>query len=330
MAAREWLVTLDLERWKLFLLVSEMGSLSKAATVLNRPQPVISRHINALETECGCNLFYRTGRGVVLSEVGQAIQPRVQAMIAEFDQIMRDIKGQAGVPMGRVSVGLLPSVRIATDLVRAALEQFPGIDLHLTEASGGQLAEQVAVGRIDLALVLREQGTVLPTEEALLTLPMCVVGPANDPVTSRRSVPLAELSTLPLIMAKPPNAVRMLVEQIARKAEVQLRFATQVDPPATQRQLVAAGFGYSITTRMSVRDEVANGVLSAATISDPPMDMVLVLVRSNQRPATLAIRKIARLLSDLIRQLPEKYAGDDVPAYLSFETPSGNSKADPA
>ncbi|PZU10996.1 MAG: LysR family transcriptional regulator [Sphingomonas sp.] len=306
-----------------------MGSLSKAATVLNRPQPVISRHINSLETECGCHLFYRTGRGVVLSEVGQAIQPRVQAMIAEFDQIMRDIKGQAGVPVGRVSVGLLPSIRIATELVHAATTQFPGIDLHLTEASGGQLAEQVAVGRIDLALVLREQGALLSTEEALLTLPMCVVGSAGDPVTSRRSVALSELSALPLIMAKPPNAVRMLVEQTARRAEVPLRFATQVDPPATQRQLVAAGFGYSITTRMSVRDDVAAGLLSAAAISDPPMDMVLVLVRSNQRPATLAIRKIARLLSDLIRHLPERHAGDEMPAYLPVEPSTGNSKATP-
>jgi DNA-binding transcriptional LysR family regulator len=327
-AALEHRVTLDLERWKLFLLVSEMGSLSKAATVLNRPQPVISRHINSLETECGCNLFYRTGRGVVLSEVGQAIQPRVRAMIAEFDQIMRDIKGQAGVPMGRVSVGLLPSVRIATALVKAVAKQFPGIDLHLTEASGGQLAEQVAVGRIDLALVLREQGALLPTEEALLTLPMCVVGPAGDPITSQRSVALSEASALPLIMAKPPNAVRMMVEQIARKAEVQLSFATQVDPPATQRQLVAAGLGYSITTRMSVREDVMAGLLSAAEITEPKMDMTLVLVRSNQRPATLAIRKIARLLSDLIRQLPVLHASDQMASYLPIDS-SGNSKADP-
>lgn len=321
---------MDFERWKLFLLVSELGSLSKAATVLNRPQPVISRHINSLETECGCNLFYRTGRGVVLSEVGQAILPRVQAMIDEWDQIMRDIKGQAGVPVGPVSVGLLPSVRIASDLVRLATEQFPGIDLHLTEASGGQLAEQVAVGRIDLALVLREPGALLPTEEALLQLPMCIVGPAGDPVTSQRTVPLADVGALPMIMAKPPNTLRMMIEQFARRADVRLNFATQVDPPATQRQLVAAGLGYSITTRMSVRDEVAAGQLTAASIVDPPLTMVLVLVRSNQRPATLAIRKIARLLSDVIRQLPERHAADAEPAYLPVDSGSGNSKAEPA
>lgn len=307
---------MDMERWKLFLLVNEMGSLSKAAVMLNRPQPVISRHINALEAECGCSLFYRTGRGVALSEVGQAILPRIQAMIAESEQILLDIKGQASIPTGRVSVGLMPSIKIAVDFVRMAREQFPGIDLHLTEATGGQLAEQVATGRIDLALVLREPGTVGPTEEALLRLPMCLLGPPGDPVASNGPIPLSAASGLPLVMAKPPNALRMLVEHTARRADVVLNYSTQVDPIATQKLLVAAGMGWVITTRMSARVEIENGDLAAADIVDPPMELLLVLVRSNQRPATLAIRKIARLLSDLIRRLPEVHNSDTSPSYL--------------
>ena len=307
---------MDFERWKLFLLVAEMGSLSKAAVMLNRPQPVVSRHINALEAQCGCSLFYRTGRGVALTEVGQAILPRVRAMIADSEQIMLDIKGQAGVPVGPVSVGLLPSIRIATDLVRTTKEQFPGISLHLTEASGGQLAEQVATGRIDLALVLRESGTVLATEETLLRLPMCLAAPVDDPLVQNRTVPMKAIAGLSLIMAKPPNALRMHVEQAARRAGIELSFGTQVDPLATQKLMVAQGLGWTVTTRMAVRDEVESGALAAADIVDPPLELLLVLVRSNQRPATLAIRKVARLLSDLIRKLPEKHQADIAPAYL--------------
>ena len=308
---------MDFEHWKLFVLVSEVGSLSKAAVILNRrPQPVISRHITALEAQCGCSLFYRTGRGVALTEAGQSILPRVRAMIAESEQILLDVRGQAGVPVGRVSVGLLPSVRIATDLVKTVSEQFPEIDLHLTEATGGQLAEQVATGRIDLALVLREPGAVAATEEALLRLPMCLAGPPNDPLAGAGKAPLRAIANLPLIMARPPNPVRMLVEHAARKADIPLTFSTQVDPLATQKLLVAAGMGWTVTTRMSVRAEVASGELTAAEIEDPTIEMLLVLVRSNQRPATLAIRKVAQLLSDMIRRLPDTHRADPSPAYI--------------
>lgn len=307
---------MDFERWKLFLLVSEMGSLSKAAVILNRPQPVISRHINSLEAQCGCSLFYRTGRGVALTEVGEAILPRVRAMVEESAQIMLDIKGQAGVPVGRVSVGMLPSLRIAAEFAVEAARQFPGVELHLTEATGGQLAEQVATGRVDLAFVLREPGTVGASEEALLRLPLCLAGPAGDGLASRPGVAFRDLAELPLIMAKPPNALRMLVEHHARRQDVPLRFATQADTLTMQKALVGAGMGWTITSRMAVRQEVRTGELVAANIVDPALELLLVLVRSNQRPATLAIRKIARLLSDLVRRLPDTHGDDPSSPYL--------------
>jgi len=307
---------MDFERWKLFLKVAEMGSLSKVAVVMKRRQPVISRHINALEIECGCTLFYRTGRGVALTEVGEAILPRVRTMLRESEQIMMDIKGQAGVPVGAVSVGLLPSVQVAADFLRVALDKYPQVTLHLTEAAAGQVAEQVATGRIDLGLVLREPGAMAANDEALLTMPLCVVGPPGDPITSQREVSLAQITGLPLIQAKPPNALRMHIEQSARRAGVQLTYGPQVDALATQKQVIACGMGYTITTRMAVRNELAQGLLSAADITDPRMDLTLVLIRSNQRPATLAIRKIARLLAEVVRKLPEAYAQDTSPSFL--------------
>jgi len=137
-------------------------------------------------------------------------------------------------------------------------------------------------------------------------------------VTAQAQVPFSAIGDLPLIMAKPPNPLRMCVEVTARRREVSLRFSTQVDPLTTQKALVRAGMGYTVTSRMAVREEVNDGLLGAADITEPAMELLLVLVRSNQRPATLAIRKIARLLCDIARQLPEKHAADAAPAYLAI------------
>jgi DNA-binding transcriptional LysR family regulator len=65
---------------------------------------------------------------------------------------------------------------------------------------------------------------------------------------------------LPLIQAKPPNALRMHIEQAARRAGVSLTYGPQIDALTTQKQVIANGMGYTITTRMAVREEVAEGV----------------------------------------------------------------------
>jgi DNA-binding transcriptional LysR family regulator len=83
-------------KWALFVKVTELGSLTHAAAVLDMPQSVISRQIGVLERECGSRLFRRTGRGVVLTDFGQQIFPRVKALIAQADPLSDDIRTSSG------------------------------------------------------------------------------------------------------------------------------------------------------------------------------------------------------------------------------------------
>ena len=64
---------------KLFLEVADLGSFSKAAIARRTVQSHISRQMSELERECGARLFQRTGRGVVLTDLGQRMVPRVRA-----------------------------------------------------------------------------------------------------------------------------------------------------------------------------------------------------------------------------------------------------------
>lgn len=96
--------------WKLFIEAVEFGSLSKVASARGSSQPHISRQIADLETECGGRLFQRTGRGVILTELGKRIEPRVRAWLANTEQLSNDIQATAGVPIGTVRVGILPSM----------------------------------------------------------------------------------------------------------------------------------------------------------------------------------------------------------------------------
>lgn len=65
--------------FRLFLEVAELGSFTKAAAQRQTVQSHISRQISELEGACGGTLFRRTGRGVVLTDLGQHIETRVRS-----------------------------------------------------------------------------------------------------------------------------------------------------------------------------------------------------------------------------------------------------------
>ncbi len=77
----------DLHKWRAFVAIGELGSLTRAALFLDSNQSLLSRQLNALERECGARLFNRTGRGVELSEVGARLFPQVKALLADAEKL---------------------------------------------------------------------------------------------------------------------------------------------------------------------------------------------------------------------------------------------------
>ena len=59
-----------------FCKVAEFGSFSRAAIFLGINQSALSRHVRNLERDLGIQLFYRNGRGVVLTEFGERLLAR--------------------------------------------------------------------------------------------------------------------------------------------------------------------------------------------------------------------------------------------------------------
>src|SRR5438094_10141622 len=103
-------IAADLHKWRAFIAIGELGSLTRAAIFLDSNQSLLSRQLNALERECGARLFNRTGRGVELSETGARLIPQVTALLVDAERPENEIRGEAREPSGRVTSGSLTAI----------------------------------------------------------------------------------------------------------------------------------------------------------------------------------------------------------------------------
>ena len=62
---------LDWDRLRVFRVVADAGSFTRAGETLRLSQGAISRQIRSLEDSLGVTLFQRHARGLVLTEPGQ-------------------------------------------------------------------------------------------------------------------------------------------------------------------------------------------------------------------------------------------------------------------
>lgn len=287
-------------KWTLFIKVAELGSLTRTAAALDIPQSVISRQIGALERECRTRLFRRTGRGVVLTDFAAQIFPRVQALLAHADRLSDEIRTSSGEPVGEVRLGLLPTIVSihAGQLCRLVSERFPKVRLHLVEGSSVQLEDWLDQGRLDLALLLREDDVKTPDERTLRRMCLSLIGPRDDPVVQGPTMSFQQLAGLPLVLPAAPHLLRGRLKALAAQHQVKLDVAVEADSVRLQQEIVAAGGGYAILAASPGPD---SDRFSVAKIVNPELPRRIVLSASLLRPGTLASDVISKLVVEMFK-----------------------------
>ena len=294
---------MDLQKLKIFLAIADARQISKAAASLGTVPSQLSRQLTALERELGGPLFFRTGRGMTLTELGERILPRVRSLALEYEGLQQDIAAGTGTLGGDVRIGMVPSLVpcVVVLLHRTVGELHPRILLHITEGSSSELDAWRTRGDIDLSLLFRHSRNDLQHEEPLAQVGNYLVAPRGDTLTRAERVPFSALADIPLLIPGAPNGARLHLEQLARKRGIALRVALEASTLSVQTELTAAGCGYSIMPAHAARREVQSGRLQAALIDEPDLLRTITLGVTTVRPASAAVREVARIARTIVQ-----------------------------
>ncbi len=131
--------------------VAEFGSIQAAARHLSITQPAITRSIRDLEQELGAPLFERSGSGMKLTPIGQAVRLRADGIQAELNRIRDEVAQLRGRDSGTVSIslsfvahsGLLPKV------ISAFRRTASNVRLQIKESLFAAIESELCSGIID-------------------------------------------------------------------------------------------------------------------------------------------------------------------------------------
>jgi len=305
---------MNLKQLETFVRVAELGSFSKAAVVLDTAQPALSRQVRLLETDLRVTLLERTGRGVVLTEAGKRLLEHSIGILQLVARARDDIQASRDEPVGRLVVGMPPSVgrQLTLRLVEAFGRECPKARLAIVEGLSAHIVEWIATGRVDLGLVHNpEPNEAIETEPVLDEL-LCLVSaaPARGGAPGR-PVALKDLPKYPLVIPERSHAVRRLLETQAALAGIKLDIAWEVSGVPAMLDLVAGGYGHAVLTAGAVGAEVTAGRLSVRPIGGPPLVNTLCIARPANKRATPLARHVTRLLRELVSATgPAQVPGD--------------------
>jgi len=284
---------MDLNLLKVFDAVYEDRNLVLAGRRLNLTQSAVSHALGRLRDLVGDELFMRTGKGMVPTG-------RATAMAPSLRDSLRRIEATLGVEPFSPDRSQRRFVIAANDHVTAVIlaplsrelqGHAPGVDLVIRPSTRLDLAEQIDLGRIDLAIGIFSQVPPRLNSRTLMSQGEAILLRKGHPA-SRRKLTLPDLAKYPLVTlsvgGQEEGAVDgfILERGLARQSEM-------FDRHALEEALAHAG------QKPRLRITVPHSLAIPSLLRDT--DMISIV------PASLALALTKS--SDLLRRLPPYQAG---------------------
>ncbi len=255
---------MDERRLRYFLAVVDEGGVTRAAERLHVAQPSLSQALRTFEAELGAPLFHRLGRGLRLSDAGEAFVGPARQIIRAIDEARNVISGVAELRVGTLEIATLSTLAVdpMAPLIGEFRDRYPRVEVRVAEPEGANgIRELVGGGACELGaahLPLAGTGLIahpLGEQELLFVLP-----PGAD-ARDGRVLGARELAHTPLVVTPAGTSTRILLEQALAAVGVTPQIAVVTASREAVVPLVLAGAGAALLPAPQAREAQRRGAV---------------------------------------------------------------------
>jgi len=262
---------MDMDQIRTFVAIARTRNFSRAAEVLHRSQPAVSRRVSLLTQELGIPLFERAGGQLRLSEAGGALLPYAETILAAARDGLEAVRTLDKGDSGRLALAIVGTLANATftEMLRRFRAEHPGVLVDVETGNSHEVGEIVRRG--DAALGLRyihDPGRDLVSETVMREKLVVVCSPDHG-LAGRRTVHPKQLAGERWVAFRTGGARETFVQFLSRTlaaAGLHDPEVTLIDSLTAQKRLVEANFGIALLAESGIEEETKAGTLKKLNV----------------------------------------------------------------
>lgn len=308
-----------LRQLQVFEAIARLGSFTRAAEELHLSQPTVSMQIRKLSETIGLPLFEQAGRGVTITEAGQALAATsrdIMEALANLEMTVADLKG---LRQGRLRLAVMTTAQYFMPRVLGEFcKQYPGIEARLEVTNREQTLERLAAHLDDLYILGRQPDDADIETRPFAPNPLVVMASRDHPLARERRIPLARIAEEPFILRERGSGSRDAALRPFAEQGLHLQVRMELGSNEAIKQAIVAGLGISILSLHTLTLEGTDGPIAVLDVEGFPIERQWYVAWPRGRAHSI----IARAFFDYLMQDGRKLA-EQLAAVLSTtkETP---------
>ena len=249
---------MNLHLLRMFVAVVEHQGFSRAAEALFVTQSAVSKGVRELEHQLALPLVERgagsgtqAGRGIRLTDGGQALYEHARGIFAMERLALEDVRDRVGLRKGALRIGASTTVAgyWLPPLVARFMQRFPDVQVELQVGNTGDTSRAIVDGRLDVAFV---EGTV-DDPRIVATFwrsePLQVVVAGDATLGAARRPTLAALNRQTWLVREPGSGTRQVADALLAARGIAPQRQVEIGSNEAIAHAVAHGAGWRCCPR---------------------------------------------------------------------------------
>ena len=229
-----------------FWVVGKEGGIARAAARMGMAVQTVSTQVRELEKSLGYGLLKPAGRGLVLTEAGQAAMRQAEQIFQLGEQLPALVRDAASAPSVRLAVGIsdgLPKL-VVRSLLQPVMD-VPHLRLVCHEGEIDDLLAELALHRLDIVLADRApppNANVKVYGHSLGTSALAWYATPALAAAARRGFPQS-LAKVPVLLPTHHTAMRSSLDRWFEREGVRPQVVGEFEDSALLKTFGASGMG---------------------------------------------------------------------------------------
>jgi DNA-binding transcriptional LysR family regulator len=270
----------DLTDLRLFLHVTEAGSITAGAERSGLALASASARIRGMEEQAGVSLLERGRRGVEPTPAGMAllrharlVTAQVQRMRGELGEYARGLKGHVRLFANTAAASVhLP------EILAAFLSANPNVDIELDERPSPEVARAVVEEEADIGVAADHADLSGLEAKPFRTDRLVLVAPRGHPLAHRGRIAFAEALGCEFVGLSGEVALGGHLAEQAMRAGGRMRTRIRVRGLDAACRMVSLGAGVAVVPEAAARQWGDAGALAILPLNDPWAERRLAVV----------------------------------------------------
>lgn len=252
---------MTLRHLKIFIAVSDLGSMTAAAKALFIAQPTVSQAISELENHYGVKLFDRLAKRLYITDSGRRLLNYARHITALVNDMEHEMINPDKSGILKIGASLTVGTYLLPKLVNQFAQKYPQWQVNAVTKNTQDIERLILQNAVDFAIVEGAVHTPEIVTSAFMDDQLVLVCGKKHPLYHAKTVAPDDLSKLRFIVREQGSGTRELFENMMAAHEINWRLAWECNGSDVLKSAAMNGIGIAVISRRLVESELKTGDL---------------------------------------------------------------------